>query len=477
MSLVERASKRFSMAMPLLKEPETTSSAIFPDAVVESVLRALKDDGDMSTLLRAMRVSKQFARIGSSMLPTRPKAPSLPDEILLEIFSAVRFNSSSADPASDLASSLRVCQQWYRVGMPFLYQNFVMDVNYKIALATDQSSYSWSYFPAARDRYDFIPSARFYDTATKLWSQPWTDSGIGAWIYSLSVEMHFWESAINQPNKHSITAIIILLPNIRTFSVRAAPLRQQNYIQRAKFMDLIVNMPSQIVNFELDLQSRDSGFEESTVKGCGLCSALAKLLPQLQTLRLRLSVMCTNLLTELATTREPVSLCPDLRVLSISLYTREFDMSKSCCERLINQVNPLSPSILFINALQKRIDERTLFPNLRKCSLVCLRTDMAPPNTMQERIICKNWNAKMRTWSMQKYFPCAEAFNQPWYVRTDVDGVEVDSPITGLTDMDFSIYRIPENLKIKHSKTTDLLFEGEAGWVEDAFGARYPPGA
>jgi SP family general alpha glucoside:H+ symporter-like MFS transporter len=74
-----------------------------------------------------------------------------------------------------------------------LYQNFVIDVNYRAA--------------SSRLCYDFIPSARFFDAATKLWSQPWTDTGIGFWIHSLSIEIHF-DDPEQAPRQQSIMLLV-----------------------------------------------------------------------------------------------------------------------------------------------------------------------------------------------------------------------------------------------------------------------------
>jgi hypothetical protein len=403
------------------------------------------------------------------MLPRKPKFVDVPDEILLEIFSAIRFTVSK-DPVSDLASSIRTCRKWYRVGMPLLYQNFVMDVNYCAAPTVGLALYPWESILVSKARYEFIPSARFYDTATKLWSQPWTDTGIGYWINSLSVEIHFAETG-RRKHRQSITDVISQLPNIRTFSIRAAPLRQNNMILKAKLTDLICNMPSKIVNFELDLQSRDTSDGSTSRQGNHFCKALSKLVPQLCTLRVRLATMCMDFLTEFSGLEEGTTgICPNLKAMSISLYTREFDLMEQCCSYSpAGQLQP--PSVKLIDALQARIQDGATFPNLKMCSLICLRNDMAAPMTVPQRVICKNYNPNTRTWMKRAYFPRAEGFAQPWYVRTDPDGDEAETVMQGSRDWEH--WNLPG--KMRHGKEMDALLEGEAVWTEDAFGARYPP--
>jgi hypothetical protein len=60
-------------------------------------------------------------------------------------------------------------------------------------------------------------------------------------------------------------------------------------------------------------------------------------------------------------------------------------------------------------------------------------------------------------------------------VRTDENGDESEMVIAGLRDEDWGTYNILEDLRIKHNKASDQLFEGDACWMEDAFGARHPP--
>ena len=446
--------------------------APLPDAIIENIFQILLQMQDMPTFSKALLVSSQFARIGSALLSPRPKHIPLPDEILLSIFTFVRFNKRSPDPVSDLASSLRVCKQWNRVGMPLLYKNFVMDVNYRPALATIQSSYSSTYFPVARDRYAFIPSLRFYDTASKLWAQPWKGEGLGSWIYSFSLEIHFWEEDVRTMHQHSITEILGELPNLRTLSVRAAPLRQNNQLQRAKFTDLIVNMPTRIENFELDLQGRDTAHDVPSTKDQQLCGALAAILPRLRTLRLRLASMCALFLDELDKAEEK---CPNLRALSISAYTNECKFAMHCCGP--GEWDRPPPAVRLMDTLQQRITSRSIFPNLKSCSLVCARNDMATYPEHSMRIISQTFTAGLRTWAKRAYFPRSQGFAPPFYVRTDGGGDESESVMRGYSEDDFAVYMnfFAENVRLKHGPETDALFEGAAVWTEDAFGARYPP--
>jgi hypothetical protein len=452
------------------KRENSEHTSPLPDAVIEMTLRILLKRGDMLSVRRAMLVCKQWARVAQSILTRKPRMPELPDEILIKIFSAVRF-SRSQDPAADLASSLRTCKQWYRVGMPLLYQNFVMDVNYRTASNAGPAYAPQEMLPRDfNSRYTFVPSARFYDTATKLWSQPWTDTGIGVWIHSLSVEIHF-EDTYKPKYQQSIADVIKELPNIRTFSVRAAPLKGNNYIGKARLTDLIANMPSKIVNFELDLQSRDTSYDSTNREQGYSCKALGKLLPQLSTLRLRLAVMCREFLGEISKPGDDRRrTCPNLKALSISLYSQDFMAMARCCTPVNwSQLVPLHQNLVF--ELEARIQDGTTFPNLKACSIISLHDDMSAQMAFPRRIICKNFQADTRTWTKRAFFPCAVAFGEPWYIRTDADGDDAETVMPSFGNWDY--WSFPG--KLRHGKETDALFEGDAWWTEDPFGARFPP--
>lgn len=448
-----------------------------PDMIIWIVFKMLQQDADdLRSYKSALCVNKQFARIGSSLLRPQGKCPSLPDELLVEIFSAVRFNLSSTDAAADLASSLRVCRQWYRAGMPLLYKHFVIDCNYRLAFGAGEGGADAYYWPMSNDQYDFVPSARFYDATTRLWAQPWTIVGLGSWICSLSIAIHFAEEQVNREHEQSIQKMVRRLPNLHTLSLRAAPLRQNACIQNEGFVAMIERVPERIRNFELNLQTRDPLLDSTSVSYKQLCQALAKLVPQLQSLRLRLSSMCALFLQDLIRNEHGVRVWPNLRSLSISLYNRDFGPQTRCCNSANFNVFSSRPNF-FMDSLQGFLTDAKLFPDLKACSLISLRNDMAAAGTMTKRIICKNFNPQLRTWSKRAYYPYFKSFSQPFYFRTDEDGDENELCMRGWNDRDFAYNSMPHSFpnKLTHSRATDELLEGAAAWTEDAVGARYPP--
>ncbi|KIW00310.1 uncharacterized protein PV09_08197 [Verruconis gallopava] len=438
-------------------------SSPLPAPIIQLIFEALISEGDELSVRNSRLVCKEFDRIACSLFHTGSSISSLPDEILLGIFVAVRFNSSSKDPMSDLASSLRVSKQWYRVGMTVLYRHFVIDVNYQTALIQEDADFS------SISRYNFIPSARFFDTTTKLWSQPWTTDGIGSWIHSLSIEIHF-EDTERARHMQSITDVIRALPNIRTFSVRAAPLRQHSEIVRHKLSDILLSIPSSVVNFELDLQGRDDQFDPHLRQNTHFCETVGRILPQLRTLRLRLSTLCDSFLLPISRVEEK---CPGLKALSITLYTRQFTQLYQCCSDR-QWIPPATPATDFVDSLQSRIQNGGIFPNLKACSLICLRHDCSAPNTKSQRVICKTFEPRMKTWSKRAYFPIG-GFRQPEYIQTDADGDDLETVMQGMENRTYGFYDLPKERMLTHCKETDVLLESAAAWTEDAFGARYPP--
>ena len=93
------------------------------------------------------------------------------------------------------------------------------------------------------------------------------------------------------------------------------------------------------------------------------------------------------------------------------------------------------------------------------------------------RIICQTLDPDLRTWKKRAYFPRSQGFAQSLYVRTDPGGDESEAIMQGYSEDVFATYMsyFPESVKLMHGQETDAVFEGSAGWTEDAFGARYPP--
>ena len=445
-----------------------------------------------------MLVCKQWARVGHPLLYRRNRTPQIPDEILLEILQYVRDTpyyqqrklktqsrpTHAQSSLQDLANCIQTCQRWHRVGLPLLYQHFVIDVNYHLernVLDRAPNSFSRMIWPS---HYEFVPSPRYW---TRLWSEsqlswmrPWKNPDLCRWIQSVSVEIHFkFENAFQE--NLSITDVLEQLPNVRTFSLRAAPLRQGNYLSAYHLARIIEKIPSKIINFELDTQGRDISDVGNVRQRIVWCNAFSSLFCHLQSLRLRVSCLCPDFINEILTENsiagapsidQPTFNLP-LRSLAIQICSRTFQNPVSCCSENSWNISRRPPEA-FVHRLQTFIEEHG-FPQLRQCSIVTLKAPTAHYERYP-RLVARRFDAGSKTWE------------EEIYVVDQFKGSHDYRAVGSLTDVRYQrqtgeeerYLRGPDfwdhwDPWLRHGQAADAAFEGGATWTQDCNGARHPP--
>ncbi|KAF2247218.1 hypothetical protein BU26DRAFT_343889 [Trematosphaeria pertusa] len=211
-----------------------------------------------------------------------------------------------------------------------------------------------------------------------------------------------------------LCACLSSLQNLATFSIFLGVQVDRRCLLPAPALSRIVRaLPESVVNFELDTEGIDGIYENKpkTPSDVHLCHDISELLPRLETLRLRVSCMCTELFRSLEPegTHQPAS---NLRLAAIKLelYSErgvEIPNTVVNCQaqwsgEAHRRDDVLRPTKLFDHLL--RLQSKGAFPHLQRFILlswstqkcICIR-DVASRTTTE--YLCMSGRLQNNHWT------------------------------------------------------------------------------
>jgi len=243
--------------------------------------------------------------------------PQLPNELLITIFERVRVRDGSNE---DLLNVALTCNALREAAQSVLYH----DICLPLRLEADSQL---SRLVRSSPDPGSIQSLRLY-----------TAKGLPAHSEALEPLYRFLAS----------------LTRLKTFSLSPKYQSNQDHVPGAVLEGLLQSLPLSVINLEFDAD----GYNYRDTVHTHLCLSFARLLPQLEVLRLRVSQLCTAFFSQSSPTGRYY---PHLRVLVVSLNLPGLRIVTSCEHR----ANTLSESIVVLGL--RDLYEMRAFPRLQAC--------------------------------------------------------------------------------------------------------------
>ncbi|KAF2424921.1 hypothetical protein EJ08DRAFT_408273 [Tothia fuscella] len=465
--LLETVAVDNSVSVPARISPD------IPDQMLQDILQRVHDTSTSQALLNCVLVNRKWSRIGLPLLNQSCRIAGLPEELLLEIMLNVRdmpdtaskdnsVSSPSESTISALAQCVKTCRQWAKIAQPLLYEDIILDVNYRPIFPDHDLAVGVR-----------APSFYEYQAAPLICKRFSNLTTTACWIQSISVELHFMDRTPALPTIN-IAYNFKHMPNLKTFSIRAAPLSTNNVISRAQIAKVVMALPCTVTALEIDMMGRDTGFESQSSRP-NLCEAIGSRVVHLRHLRLRVSNICPRLLSHLPDAVPmlgiPLTPCQEpqmLEMVVVRLFHRDLNSSGQVCCTDYQNTTPQTDTL----ALFQNMVAGGTFPKLKHCVTSDMGMQSTPiqplyqrPDTQPQPIVrVKVYNTKTRNWTLKTYTVTYQSERGLVYSQL---GTEASSYMGSWTSEE----KVP---CLKSGQDTVTWMEEGAAWRQLGSGARMP---